>query len=86
MWKHLLQAVAVVAVGIVLCGFGSRLAPPEASYILAVLYAILYLSGVLWFAIARLRSTLLKTQDEMDLSDEIDLSDDMESSDEEHLE
>ncbi len=80
MWKHLLQAVAVVAVGIVLCGFGSRLAPPEASYILAVLYAILYLSGVLWFAIARLRSSLLKTQDE------IDLSDDMEPSDEEHPE
>lgn len=60
MWKHLLQAVAVVAVGIALCGFGSRLAPPDASYIMAVLYAILYLSGVLWFAIARLRSSLLK--------------------------
>ena len=47
---------------------------------MAVLYAILYLSGVLWFAIARLRSSLLKTQDEMDLSD------DMEPSDEEHPE
>lgn len=86
MWKHLLQAVAVVVVGIVLCGIGSRLAPSDASYIMAVLYAILYLSGVLWFAIARLRSSLLKTQDEMDLSDEIDLSDHMEPSDEEHPE
>lgn len=63
MWKHLLQSLMIMAVGLVLCGFGSHLAPPDASYTMAVFYAIIYVSGIIWFASSRLSSSFLKNKD-----------------------